>query len=181
MEKTVAVRGERFEVLLPPERIAERLPSLAREIASLELADDTVVVVALKGGLIFAGDLLRHLPHTWTLDYVQARSYGSGTVASGRVELLRDLETDIAGRDVLLVDDIVDTGHTSAFLLEHLRARGARQVTLAVLLDKPERRTFDVGEYLAAFEVPDVFVVGYGLDYAERYRGLPFVGVPLEG
>lgn len=179
MSEVAEVGGERLEVLLSAERIAARLPSLAAEVLARDLASDAIAVVALKGGLVFGADLLRHLPHTFAVDYVQARSYGSGVVSSGHVELLRDALLPIEGRDVVLIDDIVDTGLTSAFLLAHLRSRGARRVELVALLDKPERRKADVGAAITGFAIPDVFAVGYGLDLAERYRGLPFVGVPL--
>jgi hypoxanthine phosphoribosyltransferase len=176
----VIVGGQAFDVLLTAEAIAERLPGVADEVLGFGLSPETVAVIALKGGLVFGADLLRHLPHTYALDYVQARSYGSGAVSSGRVELLRDIATDIAGRDVLLIDDILDTGLTSAFLLDWLSAKGAARVRLVTLLDKPDRREVDLDGFVTGFRIPDHFVVGYGLDRNEQYRGLPFVGVPVE-
>ncbi len=175
MAEWVTVGGERLEVILPAERIAQRLPQVAAALLEQGLATDAVAVVALKGGLVFGADLLRLLPHTVTVDYVQARSYGAGTTSSGTVELLRDTQIPLEGRDVLLLDDIVDTGLTSAFLLRHLESKGARRVRLAALLDKPERRRVEVPEAVTGFTITDRFVVGYGLDFDERYRGLPFL------
>jgi hypoxanthine phosphoribosyltransferase len=176
----VTVGGQLFDVPHSEDEIARRLPAVAEEVRGFGLAPDTVAVIALKGGLVFGADLLRHLPPTYSLDYVQASSYGSRTVSSGTVRLLWDVTSDIAGRDVLLIDDIVDTGLTSAFLIDRLRCEGAANVRLVTLLDKPERRETDLDGFVTGFRIPDVFVVGYGLDRDELYRGLPFVGVPVE-
>ncbi|MBD3177131.1 MAG: hypoxanthine phosphoribosyltransferase [Armatimonadia bacterium] len=165
----------RLDVLITAEELAVRVAEMARQTAEAIECRETIAVVALKGGLIFASDLVRHLPDLRALDFVQARSYGAQTAPSGEVRIVRDVETPVAGKDVLLIDDILDTGNTSATLLDHLRAQGARTVELVTLLDKPSRRQVPVEPLAVGFEVPDVFVVGYGMDFAERYRHLPYI------
>ena len=151
-----------------------------REIAAAvqrDYADKRPLFVAvLKGSVIFLADLLRHLDMDLDVDFVAARSYGDGTVSSGRLEITKELDADIAGRNVVLIEDIVDTGVTISQLVQAFKARGPASVTVCALLDKPSRRTVDVVLDYVGFEIPDRFVVGYGMDFAERYRNLPFVG-----
>ncbi|MFQ6098537.1 MAG: hypoxanthine phosphoribosyltransferase, partial [Armatimonadota bacterium] len=130
----------------------------------------------LKGSIIFLADLLRHLDLDLDVDFVAARSYGSGTVSSGAVEITKEVDTDVAGRDVVLVEDIVDTGVTLRHLIEAFRKRGAASVRVCTLLDKPSRRTTHVPLDYVGATIPDRFVVGYGMDFAERYRNVPFIG-----
>jgi hypoxanthine phosphoribosyltransferase len=165
------------EPLLAEETIARRVREVAEEIAARLPLSDTIAVVALKGAIVFAADVLRRLPPVAAVDYVQARSYGDATESSGSVVLMRDIELPVDGRSVLLIDDIADTGLTCAFLRDHLRARGAAEVRVVTLLDKPARRRVPLELFATGFAVPDQFVVGYGLDYRERYRNLPYIGV----
>ena len=131
----------------------------------------------LKGAFIFLADLLRALPDTTTIDFVAISSYGKSIRSSGEVRMLKDLDTGLEGRDVVIVEDIVDTGLTLTYLQDILRARGPRSLKTACLLSKPSRRRVDVQVEYVGFTIEDRFVVGYGLDYAERYRSLPYIGV----
>ena len=168
----------RVEVVFSPEEIAARIDALAQKIAEKKL-DRLLVVAILKGSFVFAADLIRALHRAGLdpeVDFISLSSYRKSTKSSGQVEILRDIEMDVEGRNVLLVDDILESGRTLAFAKDLVSARGARQVLTCVLLDKPVRRAVNVEADLAAFECPNVFVVGYGMDLAHRYRELPFVG-----
>ena len=137
---------------------------------------DIVIVSLLNGTVMFLGDLIRHLSLPLRLDFIGVSSYGAGT-ESGELVFTKELRLDVRGRDVLLVDDILDTGKTLSRVIPKLRALKPRRIKICVLLDKPSRRVEKVKADYVGFEIPDVFVVGYGLDFAERYRNLPFVGV----
>ena len=177
----VSIGGERIRVLYDEERIATRVLELAREVSASE-PHDLLVVPVLKGSFIFAADLLRAFHRVGLLtevDFMILASYGAGTISSGQVRVLRDIETDVKGRDMLLVEDILETGRTLAAARDLLRARGARRVMTAVLLDKKVPRAAEVEADFAGFTCPDVFVVGYGMDKAHAYRELPFIGEVL--
>ncbi len=166
------------EVIFPPEAIALRLDTLAAEIAALKLPQMLVVAV-LKGSFVFAADLIRALHRAGLepeVDFLTLSSYRKSRTSSGKVEILRDLDLDVQGRNVLIVDDVLDSGRTLAFAKDLLAARGARSTRTCVLLDKNARRAVDVRADFKAFTCEDVFVVGYGMDVAHRYRELPFVG-----
>jgi hypoxanthine phosphoribosyltransferase len=165
------------EVLLTAEAIAAKVRELGARIAADYHSRDLVLVSILKGALPFLADLMRATPIPLALDFLEVSSYGEGTETSGAVRILKDLAHAIEGRDVLVVEDILDTGHTLSYVFEHLRAQRPASVRLCVLLDKPARRVIPIEIDYRGFEIPDKFVVGYGLDYAERYRNLPFVGV----
>ncbi|MGE5511751.1 MAG: hypoxanthine phosphoribosyltransferase [Bacteroidota bacterium] len=170
--------GARVEVLFSAEAIAARIDALAREIAAADL-DKLMVVSVLTGSFVFAADLLRGLYRAGLapeVDFVSLSSYHNDTKPSGRIEVLRNVELDVEGRDILLVDDILDTGRTLAFARDMIAAQKARRVLTCVLLDKRVRRAVDIEADFVAFECPPVFVVGYGMDLAHRYRELPFVG-----
>lgn len=164
------------EVLISEQEIRRRVAELAEELKPCLRWADTVAVVALKGGMVFASDLLRALPPIGGVDFIQARSYGAGTSSSGSVELVTGPQLDLSGRSVLLIDDIADTGRTCSFLRDHIASLGARDLRLVTLLDKPSRRTHSVDLFRTGFVIPDRFVVGYGLDLDERYRNLPYIG-----
>lgn len=169
---------DRIEVVFSPEEIARRIDALAARIAEQKL-ERLLVVAILKGSFVFAADLIRALHRAGLepeVDFMSLSSYRKSTTSSGKVEILRDIELDVTGRNVLLVDDILESGRTLAFAKDLVTARGARKVLTCVLLDKPVRRAVQVEADLAAFECPKVFVVGYGMDLAHRYRELPFVG-----
>ena len=165
------------EVLLTAEQIAAKVAELGRRIAADYRSKDLVLVSILKGALPFLADLMRATQVPLALDFLEVSSYGAETQTSGVVRILKDLAQPIEGRDVLVVEDILDSGHTLSYVFEHLRAQRPASLRLCVLLDKPARRIIPVEIDYRGFEIPDKFVVGYGLDYAERYRNLPFVGV----
>ncbi len=163
--------------LLTQEAIASRVAELAGQIrADYASTRDLHMVCVLKGAFVFFSDLVRQLDRHVTLDFIVASSYGKATRSSGEVRLIKDLDTGIEGRDVMIVEDIVDTGLTLTYLTEVFKARGPRSVKTACLLSKPSRREVDVPVDYVGF-----FVIGYGLDYAERYRNLPYIGVLDEG
>jgi hypoxanthine phosphoribosyltransferase len=163
-------------VLITQGRIRNRLRILAREIERDFIGSEMVVVSLLNGTVMLLADLVRCLSLPLRLDFIGVSSYGAGT-ESGELIFTKDLRLDVRGRDVLLVDDILDTGRTMTRVLERLTALGPRRIRTCVLLDKPSRRIKSIQADYVGFEIPDVFVVGYGLDFAERYRNLPFVGV----
>jgi hypoxanthine phosphoribosyltransferase len=169
-------RGEVERVLITDAQIARRIKSLARDIERDFRGREMVVISLLNGTVMFLADLIRHLNLPLRLDFMGVSSYGLGT-ESGDLIFTKELRLDVRGRDVLLVDDILDTGKTMSRVLPKVQALKPRRVKICVLLDKPDRRTHDVEADYVGFKIPDLFVVGYGLDFAERYRNLPFVGV----
>ena len=165
------------EILYSQEQLATRIRELGAEI-SKDYANESVVLVGvLKGAIVFYTDLARTIDDSVdvSFDFISCSSYGDGTTSTGVVRILKDLDRSVEGKNVLVVEDIVDTGTTLHYLLDNLKARGAKSVRLVALLNKPERRKMYVG-----FTVPDYFVVGYGLDYAEQYRQLPYIGILKE-
>jgi len=176
------VRGRTIRVLFDAETIAARNREMAAEIAAAGYRK-LLVVPILKGSFVFAADLLRALHGVGLspeVEFIQLSSYDSQQVSSGKVNLVRDVESDLAGRDVLLVDDILESGRTIAFARDLLAKRGARKVAVAVLLEKPGKLAQPLSVDHVGFACPDVFVVGYGMDAAHAFRGLPFVGVVVE-
>ncbi len=165
-----------METLITADAIQNRVRAVAGDIRR-DHPGGLHLVCVLKGAFIFLADLLRALPDTTTIDFVAISSYGKSTRSSGEVRLLKDLDTGLEGRDVVIVEDIVDTGLTLTYLQDILRARGPRSLRTACLLSKPSRRQVNVQVDYVGFEIEDRFVVGYGLDYAEQYRSLPFIGV----
>ena len=165
----------RQRLLISASEIDRRVKELARVISSDYAGREPVVVGILKGAFIFMADLVRELDMPIEVEFVACESYHSGTASSGQVKLTRDVGVPIAGRHVLLIEDIVDSGRTTDFLLGHLKAKGAASVRLCVLLDKPSRRVVPVTIDYLAFSVPDHFLVGYGLDVDQRFRNLPAV------
>jgi len=170
------LRGEVKTLLIGQWQIAHRVEELAHHIMEDFRERDLVVVSLLNGTIMFLADLLRQLSMPLHLDFIGVSSYGSGTT-SRQLVYTKELRLDVKGRDVLLVDDILDTGRTLKDVTARLKKLGPRAIKTCVLLDKPDRRAEDVQADYVGFEVPDFFVVGYGLDYAERYRNLPFIGV----
>lgn len=169
----------RVRVLFDEAAIARRNEEMAAAVAAAE-PKDLLVVAVLKGSFMFAADLIRALHRAGLapqVEFVHLSSYRAATVSTGRVEILRDVESDVRGRDVLLIDDILESGRTLVFAKDLIIARGARRVLTAVLLEKPGHRAVEIKADLVGFTCPDVFVVGYGMDVAHSYRQLPFVGV----
>ncbi len=169
-------RKEVERVLITDRQIEQRIRQMSREIMRDYTGRGIVVVSLLNGTVMFLADLIRHLSLPLRLDFIGVSSYGAGT-ESGDLVFTKELRLDVRGRDVLLVDDILDTGKTLYRVVEKLRALKPRRIKKCVLLDKPARRVESVEADYVGFEIPDVFVVGYGLDFAESYRNLPFVGV----
>jgi hypoxanthine phosphoribosyltransferase len=165
-------RDDVESVLVDEASIRTRLDELAAEIDRDYAGRDLLLIGVLKGAIFVMADLARRLTVPTSMDFMAVSSYGSSTTSSGVVRILKDLDTDIEGRDVLIVEDIVDSGLTLDYLMKNLRSRKPASVEVASLLTKPSRREVDLPIAYVGFEVPDVFVVGYGLDYAERYRGL---------
>jgi hypoxanthine phosphoribosyltransferase len=165
-----------IDVLLTEAQVQARVKALAAEIRR-DFPDDLHLIAVLKGAFVFMSDLVRHMDGNVSLDFMAVSSYAKGTTTSGEVRLLKDLDTTLDGRHVLIVEDIVDTGLTLTYLQDILRARGPKTLRTACLLSKPSRRQVDVKVEYIGFEIEDRFVVGYGLDYAEQYRNLPYIGV----
>ena len=164
------------EILLSADQIQKRVEALALQIRA-DFPDDLHVIAVLKGAFMFLSDLVRHTPGHVSMDFMAVSSYAKGTTTSGEVRLLKDLDTTLDGRNVVIVEDIVDTGLTLTYLQDILRARNPKSLRTACLLSKPSRRQVDVKVEYIGFTIEDRFVVGYGLDYAEQYRNLPYIAV----
>jgi len=164
------------EILLSHQQIQKRVAELAQELRR-DFPDDLHVIAVLKGAFVFLADLIRQIPGQVSLDFMAVSSYAKGTTSSGEVRLLKDLDTTLDGRNVIIVEDIVDTGLTLTYLQDILRMRNPKTLRTACLLSKPSRRQVDVKVEYIGFTIEDRFVVGYGLDYAEQYRNLPHIAV----
>src|SRR5437763_13311511 len=176
-KKSKQGREERVRVLITGDRIQKRIRALATEIRKDFPEERLHLVSVLKGGVFFLTDLARSIPGEVSFDFIAVSSYGQNTHTSGQVRLTRDLDSSIEGRTVIVVEDILDTGMTLHYLLRLFQQRTPTHLRVAVLLDKPERRLPAVGADSVSFAIPHEFVVGYGLDYSERYRNLPYVGI----
>lgn len=164
------------EILVTAEQLDQRLNEMATQIDADYQGKEILIVGVLRGAVMVMADLSRKLHTPLEMDWMAVSSYGSGTKSSGVVRILKDLDHDVNGRDVLIVEDIIDSGLTLAWLKTNLESRGAKSVKIATALRKPEAAKVDVEVSYVGFDIPDEFVVGYGLDYAEKYRNLPFVG-----
>lgn len=169
--------SERINVLLPEEEVDARIQAMGEQISRDYAGKQVHLICVLKGGSFFLCELAKRITVPVSLDFMAVSSYGSGTESKGVVKIVKDLDDPIKDKDVLVVEDIVDSGRTLSYLLEMLRARGPKSLRLCTLLDKPERRVVDVDVDYTGFQIPDEFVVGYGLDYDQRYRNLPYIGV----
>ena len=165
------------EVLIDEPTLQARIAELGAEISADYAGRDLLMVGVLKGAVFFMADLMRELTVTCEIDFMAISSYGAATDSSGVVRILKDLDINIAGRDVLVVEDIIDSGLTLSYLMRNLRARRPASLEICALLTKPDRRRIDVPVRYVGFEIPNRFVIGYGLDFGERYRNLPFVAV----
>ncbi|MGD8967403.1 MAG: hypoxanthine phosphoribosyltransferase [Anaerolineae bacterium] len=166
------------KILIPEDELQQRIAAVGQEInETFNDGDRPLLVCVLKGAFMFLADLTRHLEMRHEVDFMETSSYGSGTVSSGVVRILLDLERNIEGRHVVIVEDIVDSGRTLDYVIRNLETRDPASLRVCTLLNKPSRRVIDVPLDFVGFEVPDEFVVGYGLDFAEVYRNLPFIGV----
>jgi hypoxanthine phosphoribosyltransferase len=164
------------EVVVSADQIEDRIAELAKEIDADYAAREPVLVGILKGAAMFMSDLARALERPTRMEFMAVSSYGSGTQSSGVVRILKDLDSDIAGEDVLIVEDIIDSGLTLSWLLKNLRARNPASISIVTLLRKPDAVKVHIDVKYVGFDIPSEFVVGYGLDYAQRYRDLPYIG-----
>ncbi len=165
------------EILIEADALQARITELGQEISTAYEGRDLLLVGVLKGAVFFMADLMRELTVPCEIDFMAISSYGAATDSSGVVRILKDLDVNIAGRDVLVVEDIIDSGLTLSYLMRSLRARKPASLEICALLTKPDRREIDVPVKFVGFEIPNKFVIGYGLDFAERYRNLPYVAV----
>ena len=168
---------ERVEVLLTGQKVDEWIQAIGEQISRDYEGRQVHLVCVLKGGAFFMCELAKRITVPVSLDFMSVSSYGSDTKSSGVIRIVKDLDESIKDKDVIVVEDIVDSGRTLSYLLKMLQSRGPRSLALCTLWDKPERRVVDVNVNYTGFQIPDEFVVGYGLDYDQRYRNLPYIGV----
>lgn len=165
------------KVLLTKDQLEQRIKELGAEITRDYQGKELVLAAVLRGSYVFMADLTRAIDLPLTVDFMAVSSYGAGTVSSGQVEIKKDLSDPIEGKNLLIIEDILDSGNTLYYLMDVLSARHPASIRICTLLDKPERRVKPIKADYSGFVIPDAFVVGYGLDYAEKYRNLPYVGV----
>ena len=169
--------AEKVKMLIPEEEVNARIEELGKKISEEYAGKQVHLICVLKGGVFFMCELAKRITVPVTMDFMSVSSYGDGTKSSGVVKIAKDLDETLEGKDVLIVEDIIDSGRTLSYLLRILKGRHPASVRLCTLLDKPERRVTDVAVDYCCFNIPDEFVVGYGLDYAQKYRNLPYIGV----
>ena len=165
------------QILYTEEELRQRVKELGCQITADYAGREPLLISVLRGSYIFMADLTRSINLNVTVDFLSVSSYGAGTVSSGQVEIKKDLSASIEGKDLIIVEDILDSGNTLYYLLDVLRARKPASIRICTLMDKPERRAKPIKADYVGFTIPDAFIVGYGLDYAEKYRNLPYVGV----
>ena len=169
--------AEHIKVMISEEEVNEKIRAMGEQISKDYAGKEIHMICVLKGGVFFMCELAKRIAVPVSLDFMAVSSYGGDTKSSGVVKIVKDLDESIQGKDVLVVEDIVDSGRTLSALMEMLRERGPKSLQLCTLLDKPDRRVIPVEVNYTGFTIPDEFVVGYGLDYAQKYRNLPFIGV----
>lgn len=174
------IKNDIEKILYTEEEIHHKVKDIAENISLDYVGKDLLVVGVLKGSVIFASELIKYISIPCEIDFMAVSSYGKSSETSGVVRILKDLDGDIKGKHVLIVEDIVDTGITLNYLLNYLKARGAESIEIVSLLNKQARRTAEINVKYIGFDVPDAFIVGYGIDYAERYRNLSFIGILRE-
>lgn len=172
--------SEKIKVMLSEEEVNERIAVLGKQISEDYAGKQVHIIGILKGSVFFMCELAKRITVPVSMDFMSVSSYGDATVSSGVIRIAKDLDETLEGKDVLVIEDIIDSGRTLSYLLEVLAKRKPNSMKLCTLLDKPDRRVIDVDVDYVGFEIPDEFVVGYGLDYAQKYRNLPFIGV-VEG
>ena len=172
--------AETIKVLVSEEEVEKRIRDLGEKISKDYEGKQVHLICVLKGGVFFMCELAKRITVPLSMDFMSVSSYGDGMTSSGVVKIAKDLDESLEGKDVLVVEDIIDSGRTLSYLLEILKKRNPNSMKLCTLLDKPERRVMDVNVDYVGFNIPDEFVVGYGLDYAQKYRNLPYIGV-VEG
>ncbi|MBQ1823503.1 MAG: hypoxanthine phosphoribosyltransferase [Lachnospiraceae bacterium] len=169
--------SEKIKVMLSEEELAGRIKELGAEISKDYEGEEIFLVGILKGAAFFATELAKRITVPVIIDFMSTSSYGAGTASSGEVRITKELDLDMTGKNVLIAEDIIDSGNTLSYLLQYFKDKGAKSVRLATMLDKPDRREVDVKVDYNGFTIPDEFVVGYGLDYDQRYRNLPYIGI----
>lgn len=169
--------AETISVLISEQDVDARIEELGKQISEDYAGQSVHLICILKGSVFFTCELAKRITVPVTLDFMSVSSYGDGTVSSGRVKIEKDLDESIEGKNVIVIEDIIDSGRTLSYLMDVLERRNPNSLKLCTLLDKPDRRVTDVEVQYVGFEIPDKFVVGYGLDYAQKYRNLPYVGV----
>ena len=169
--------ADKIRVMIPENDVEAKILEIAKQITKDYEGKEVRLICILKGSVFFTCELAKRIEVPVTLDFMCVSSYGDGTESTGRVKIVKDLDENIEGKDVIVIEDIIDSGRTLSHLLEVLKVRKPASVKLCTLLDKPERRVVDVKVDYCGFEIPDKFVVGYGLDYAQKYRNLPYIGV----
>ncbi len=169
--------GEHIHTLFSQEVVETRIAEIAEQISRDFAGEEVLAIGILRGGVYFCTELTKRITVPVVLDFIEASSYGAGTQSSGQVNITRDLIEDAAGKNVIVIEDIIDSGRTLKLLLEKLQSRNPKSLKLCTLLDKPERRVVEVPVDYIGFQIPDQFVVGYGMDYAQKYRNLPYIGV----
>lgn len=168
---------DKIRVMISEEDLDKKIRYLGEQISKDYEGKSVHIVCILKGSVFFAAELAKRITVPVTIDFMSVSSYGDGSVSSGVVKVVKDLDETIEGKNVIVIEDIIDTGRTLSYLLEMLKGRNPESLALCTLLDKPERRTHEVSVDYTGFQIPDEFVVGYGLDYAQKYRNLPYIGV----
>lgn len=166
-----------LEVLFSEEQLDRRVREIAAQIEKDYEGEEIMLISVLRGSFVFMADLCRRIDLPCTLDFMSVSSYGKGTSSSGQVQITKDLSSDISGKHIIVVEDILDSGNTLSYLLKLLEQRNPASIRLCTLLDKPDRRVKQVEVHYTGFSIPDAFVVGYGLDYAEKYRNMPYIGI----
>lgn len=165
------------EILITEDELSRRIKELGQQISRDYEGKDLMLIGVLKGSVLFMADLLREITIHCTMDFMATSSYGNSTQSSGAVRILKDLDSNIENKNILVIEDIIDTGYTLKYLIENLKSRRPADISLCCLLDKPDRRKVHLEIKYTGFKIQDAFVIGYGLDYAERYRNLPFIGI----
>ena len=169
--------SETIRVLIEEEKLNKRIAELGAQISSDYAGQEVTMICILKGSVFFTCELAKRITIPVALDFMSVSSYGSSTVSSGKIEVKKDLDESIENKNIIIIEDIIDTGRTLKYLLEDLRKRNPKSLKLCTMLDKPDRRVVEVVTDYTGFEIPDEFVVGYGLDYDQKYRNLPYIGI----
>jgi hypoxanthine phosphoribosyltransferase len=168
---------DKITVMYSEEQIEARVREIAAEISRDYAGEEVHLICILKGSIFFTAELAKRISVPVTLDFMSVSSYGDGTESTGRIKIIKDLDENIAGKNVIVIEDIIDSGRTLSFLMDMLSVRKPKSLKLCTLLNKPERRVVNINVDYIGFDIPDKFVVGYGMDYAQKYRALPYVGI----
>ncbi|MBP3337932.1 MAG: hypoxanthine phosphoribosyltransferase [Lachnospiraceae bacterium] len=169
--------SDKIRTLISESDVNRRIAEIAEQINQDYAGEEVRLICILKGSVFFTCELAKRINLPVTIDFMQVSSYGNGTTSSGRVRIAKDLDESVEGMNIIVIEDIIDSGRTLSYLMDILKARNPKSIKLCTLLDKPDRRVVDIDVDYTGFEIPDEFVVGYGLDYAQKYRNLPYVGV----